>query len=44
MLMLFVYACAVILVTNHALATSAGKERQLSQGKSAKVSGLIFVS
>jgi len=42
MLMLFVYACAVILVTNHALATSAGKERQLSQGKSAKVSGLIL--
>lgn len=42
MLMLFVYACAVILVTNHAFATSAGKERQLSQGKSAKVSGLIL--
>ena len=42
MLMLFVHACAVILVTNHALATSAGKERQLSQGKSAKVSGLIL--
>jgi len=42
MLMLFVYACAVILVTNHALATSPGKERQLSQGKSAKVSGLIL--
>jgi outer membrane protein OmpA-like peptidoglycan-associated protein len=42
MLMLFVYACAVILVTNHALATSPGKERQLPQGKSAKVSGLIL--
>jgi outer membrane protein OmpA-like peptidoglycan-associated protein len=42
MLMLFVYACAVILVANHALAVSTGKERQLSQGKSAKVSGLIL--
>jgi hypothetical protein len=42
MLMLFVYACAVILVANHALATSAGKARQLSQGESAKVSGLIL--
>ena len=41
MLMLFVHACAVILVTNHALA-SASKEHQLSQGKSAKVSGLIL--
>ena len=41
MLVLFVYACAVILVANHALATSARKARQLSQGESAKVSGLI---
>ena len=42
MLVLFVYACAVILVANHALATSARKARQLSQGESAKVSGLIL--
>jgi outer membrane protein OmpA-like peptidoglycan-associated protein len=42
MLMLFVYACAVILVANHALAASAGKARQLSQGERAKVSGLIL--
>ena len=42
MLMLFVYACAVILVANHALAVSTGKARQLSQGESAKVSGLIL--
>ena len=41
-LMLFIYACAVILVANHALAASAGKTRQLSQGESAKVSGLIL--
>jgi len=40
--MLFIYACAVILVANHALAASAGKTRQLSQGESAKVSGLIL--
>jgi len=42
MLMLFVYACAVILVANHALAASTGKARQPSQGESAKVSGLIL--
>ncbi|HSZ00111.1 MAG TPA: OmpA family protein, partial [Terriglobales bacterium] len=42
LLMLFVYACAVILVANHALAASAGKARQLSQGERAKVSGLIL--
>jgi len=42
MLVLFVYACAVILVANHALATSARKARQLSQGESVKVSGLIL--
>ena len=42
MVMLFVYACAVILVANHALAASAGKARQLSQGERAKVSGLIL--
>jgi outer membrane protein OmpA-like peptidoglycan-associated protein len=41
-LTLFVYACAVILVANHALAVSTGKARQLSQGGSAKVSGLIL--
>src|SRR4029077_14853339 len=40
--MLFIYACAIILVTNQALAASAGKTRQLSQGESAKVSGLIL--
>jgi outer membrane protein OmpA-like peptidoglycan-associated protein len=42
MVMLFVYACAVILVANHALAASAGQARQLSQGERAKVSGLIL--
>jgi outer membrane protein OmpA-like peptidoglycan-associated protein len=42
MLMLFVYACAIILVANNALATSAGKARQFSPGDSAKVSGLIL--
>jgi outer membrane protein OmpA-like peptidoglycan-associated protein len=42
MLMLFVYAFAIILVANHALAASAGKARQLSQGERAKVSGLIL--
>jgi outer membrane protein OmpA-like peptidoglycan-associated protein len=42
MLMLFVYACAVILVANHALAVSTGKARQLSQGETARVSGLIL--
>lgn len=42
MLMLFVYPCAVILLANHSLAASAGKARQLSQGESAKVSGLIL--
>jgi len=42
MLMLFIYACAVILVANHALAVSTGKARQLSQGETARVSGLIL--
>ena len=42
MLMLFLYACAVILVANHALAVSTGKARQLSQGETARVSGLIL--
>lgn len=42
MLMLFVYAGAFIVLANHALAASAGKTRQLSQGESAKVSGLIL--
>ena len=42
MLMLFVYACAVILVANHALAVSTGKARQVSHGERAKVSGLIL--
>jgi len=40
-LMLFVYACTVILPANHALAASAAKTRQFSQGESAKVSGVI---
>jgi outer membrane protein OmpA-like peptidoglycan-associated protein len=42
MLMLFAYACAAILVANHALVASAVKARQLSQGESAKISGLIL--
>jgi outer membrane protein OmpA-like peptidoglycan-associated protein len=42
MLMLFVYACAVILLANHALAASAGKPRQFSPGESTEVSGLIL--
>ena len=42
MLMLFVYACAVILVANHALAAGPGKIRLLSNGEGAKVSGLIL--
>jgi outer membrane protein OmpA-like peptidoglycan-associated protein len=40
--MLFAYAFAVIVLVNHALADSAGKARQFSQGASAKVSGLIL--
>ena len=40
--MLFAYAFAVIVPVNHALADSAGKARQFSQGESAKVSGLIL--
>src|ERR1700751_4150877 len=42
MLVLSVCACAVVLVANQALAASARKARQLSQGESAKVSGLIL--
>ena len=42
MLVLFVCACAIVLVANQALAASARKARQLSQGESAKVSGLIL--
>jgi len=41
-MMLFAYAFAAILSLNHGLADSAGKARQLSQGESAKVSGLIL--
>jgi outer membrane protein OmpA-like peptidoglycan-associated protein len=41
MLMVFVYACAVILLASNALAASAGA-RQFSPGESAKVSGLIL--
>jgi outer membrane protein OmpA-like peptidoglycan-associated protein len=41
MLMLFVYAFAVILLANHALAARAGA-RQFSPGESTKVSGLIL--
>jgi hypothetical protein len=42
MLMLFVYAFAVILLAHHAAAASGDKARQLSQGESAKISGLIL--
>ena len=41
-LMLFAYAFAVILLANHALADSGDEVRLLSQGESAKVSGLIL--
>jgi outer membrane protein OmpA-like peptidoglycan-associated protein len=41
MLVLFAYACAVILVANHPLAASAGT-REFAPGESAKVSGLIL--
>ena len=42
MLMLFVCAFAVILLAHHAAAASGDKARQLSQGESAKISGLIL--
>jgi outer membrane protein OmpA-like peptidoglycan-associated protein len=42
MLMLFVYAFAVILLAHHAAAASGDKARHLSQGESAKISGLIL--
>jgi outer membrane protein OmpA-like peptidoglycan-associated protein len=42
MLMLLVYACAIILPANHALAASSGKVCRLSNGEGAKVSGLIL--
>jgi outer membrane protein OmpA-like peptidoglycan-associated protein len=42
MLMLFVYAYTGILLASHAPAASAGRERQLSQGESAKISGMIL--
>ncbi|HEY6766659.1 MAG TPA: OmpA family protein [Candidatus Sulfotelmatobacter sp.] len=42
MLMLFAYAFAVILPANHAAAASGDKARQLSQGESATISGLIL--
>ena len=41
-LMLFAYAFAVILLANHAVSASGDKARQLSQGDSAKLSGLIL--
>jgi outer membrane protein OmpA-like peptidoglycan-associated protein len=41
-LVLFAYACAVIVLANHALAAKDDKARQLSQGVSAKISGLIM--
>jgi hypothetical protein len=39
--MLFAYAFAVVLRANHALSADSDKARQLSQGESAKISGLI---
>lgn len=42
MLLLLVYGCASVVFANHALAASAVKARQLSQGESAGVSGLIL--
>ena len=42
MLMLLVYAFAIILPANQALAASPGKIRPLSNGEVAKVSGLIL--
>jgi outer membrane protein OmpA-like peptidoglycan-associated protein len=42
MLMLLVYACAIILSANHVLAAGPGKIRPLSNGEGAKVSGLIL--
>lgn len=42
MLMLFAYAFAVILPANHAAAASRDEARQLSQGESATISGLIL--
>jgi outer membrane protein OmpA-like peptidoglycan-associated protein len=41
MLTLFAYACAVILFANHAFTATGDEARQLSQGESAKVSGII---
>jgi outer membrane protein OmpA-like peptidoglycan-associated protein len=41
-LALFAYACAVIVLANHASAAKDDKARQLSQGVSAKISGLIM--
>jgi hypothetical protein len=42
MLMLLAYAFAVFLPANHAVAATGDKARQLSQGESAKISGLIL--
>src|ERR1700758_5446625 len=39
---LFAYACAVVLLANPAVAANGDKARQLSQGESAKISGLIL--
>jgi outer membrane protein OmpA-like peptidoglycan-associated protein len=42
MLMLFVYACAIILPANQALAANPAKIHPISNGEVAKVSGLIL--
>jgi outer membrane protein OmpA-like peptidoglycan-associated protein len=42
MLMLFAYAFAVIVLSNHAVAATGDKARQLSQGENANISGLIL--
>lgn len=42
MMILVVWACAIILLSNHALAARSGKARQFSAGEKAKVSGLIL--
>jgi outer membrane protein OmpA-like peptidoglycan-associated protein len=42
MLMLFAYAFAVIVLSNHAVAATDDKGRQLSQGENANISGLIL--
>lgn len=41
-LMLVVYACAIMLPANHTFAASSGKVRRVWNGEGAKVSGLIL--